>query len=948
MYKNVRSRLVAMLFILLALFMGSNALRAQDASQIEQLLKLPIPMNPKVKYGKLENGMTYYIMANKEPQQRAEFYIVHNVGAILENDDQQGLAHFTEHMAFNGTTHFPGKKLLNFLEHNGVKFGADVNAFTAQEVTCYNISDVPTTRKGLLDSCVMVLCDWSGEISFDHKEIDDERGVIVEELRTRRNASWRARDTKNRLLFEGSKYADRDVIGPMDLLLSFEYQTIKDFYHKWYRPDLQAIVIVGDFDADEMEARVKKFASAIRVPKDRTPKPVYEIPVAKGFRFGSYTDPEMPMTTLDLTFRHAPDFDKPKNIGNLHEELLREVAIACFNERMSELAQKKDAPFLMAQNSYGSIVHPMDIYTLVVVPKPGQLVPAYKALVTEAQRAIQHGFLPSEIARVTSDLTRQYQTAYDEREKSSNSSFIWACFGHFTSNSSMPDIETEVQLAIPMLASMEAEEVNEMFKSLMPSRDVLCFVSAPESEKATIPTAEQAREIYNSICESKLEPWKDNTKNEPLIAELPTAGKIVSEKSNKKFGSTEWTLDNGMKVIVKPTDFKEDEVQLQAVGDGGYSALADDDIYSAQLLGTLVSMSGLGNFDAIELNKLTAGKRVSAQAGVARFESYVVGSSAAKIDELELMLQEVHLLFTKPRFDPDAFSSMMDRVSTLYKNRENDPNTIFSRRLTLMLNNDNKRSEPLSSETLKKVNFERMQAIYKQLIDGAQNFKVYIVGNVNLAQLKPLVCQYLGSLPKGEKRMWKDDKLRYPSSALSSTFQQKMETPKTRVAIAYGAAAKYTLENMVNVDAIEHVLGLRNTEEIREKEGGTYGVNVKGTLALRPEASARILMAFDTDPEKADPLVPKVESLFAALGDEIKDDDVLKAKLHFLKSHGENVRKNEYWLVVLSEFETSGIDMHTDYVKYVEALTASSVKQAYNKIFGKSTQVRLIMKGYKE
>lgn len=948
MFAKIRLRVGILALVFLALYAWTERAVAQDPAEIEQLLKLPLPMNPKVKYGKLDNGMVYYIMANKEPRERAEFYIVHNVGAILEEDNQQGLAHFTEHMAFNGTTHFPGKKLLNFLEHNGVKFGADVNAFTAREVTCYNISDVPTTRKGLLDSCVMVLCDWSGEISFVDKEIDDERGVIMEELRTRRNADWRAQDVKEKLLFKGSKYAERDVIGTLELLQTFEYQTIKDFYHKWYRPDLQAIVVVGDFDADEMEERVKRMASNVRIPAEKTPKPTYEIPATKGFVYGSYSDPELQFARLELHFRHDPDFLRDKTVGNLRDELIRQLAVMALNARFDELSHDPNATFLGAQGMYYSIAHPMDLYSLVVVPKPNMLMDAFKTLVTEAQRAVQHGFLPSEIARVKSDLMRMYQAAYDEREKQPNGNLVWDCIGHFTENKAMPGIELEMKMALPMIESIEPEEVSVMIRKLMPSRDLVCFASAPQNEKITIPSEEQAAELYNKVCDTQLTPWVDNVKEEPLIAELPPLGKVVSEKTNKKFGTTEWILSNGMKVILKPTDFKEDQVFLRAISEGGYSSLDAAEIYAAQLLDTYFAMSGVGNFDAIELAKYKAGKQVNVSGGISRFQTKVEGVSSAKVEELELMLQEIYLLFTAPRFDEDTYKAMMERVNTIFTNQENDPNSIFSRRLALLMNDENPRAQPLSSSTLKEVTFERLQEAYKKLFPGANNYTVLIVGNINPAQLKPLVCQYLASLPKGEKRSWKDDGLRAPDHAVGHTFSQKMETPKTRVMVGYGAKAKYNAENMIYVSAIEHILGLRNTEEIREKEGGTYGVAEQGFLSYRPVPYARMLMRFDTDPDKADALTPKVAEIFNNLFNDVKEDDVLKAKLHFLKSHGEDIHRNEYWIEVLAEYETSGVDIHTNYEKLVNDLSVASIKKAMKNIFGGAYQVRLMMKGYKE
>ena len=941
MYAKVRMRR-GLLALLLAVFVCPVALFAQLP---EQMLNAPLPTDPKVKIGKLDNGLTYYIRANAEPKGRAEFYILHNVGAIMENDDQQGLAHFTEHMAFNGTTHFPGKQLINFLEHNGVKFGADVNAFTAHDVTCYNISDVPTARQGLLDSCVMVLADWSGSISMEGSEIDAERGVIMEEYRTRRDANWRARDAMMKELFKGSKYAERDVIGPLDFLKTFKYDKIRNFYHTWYKPELQAIIIVGDFDADAMEARVKRIAS--QIPKTEKPlvRPEFEVPAHPGLVYSTYTDNEARMARIQIFYTLPAQHKQPKTVGYLRESLADQLAIQMLNARFDEIRQQENAPFVAGFGGKQGIVRTVDNMLLIAIPKPGEIRKALTGIITESQRARQKGFVASELERAKADIIRSVQKAYDEKDKTPNKAYIEECIENFTTGEPMLGIEAEAQVIPVLLQTIGLSEVNKAIEKMMPGKDLFVFISAPESEKSQLPTFGEVDKEFNAIYTSDLPAWVDNVKTEPLIEKLPTPGTVKSEAKGKQFGTQEWRLSNGVKVIVKPTTFKDDEIMMTGWAPGGVSLAADADVYSAQLAGQIVAMSGLGNFDAVEMQKLTAGKRASASADLGSNYAEVDGQCSSKVDELELMLQQVHLLFTAPRFDEKAFNTLMGQLRTVYTNQENDPNTQFSRRLRSAMTDGALRAMPLSLENLDKVNLAKAKELYMQQFANARNFTFVFVGNVNLEQLKNLVNLYLGSLPAGNELKWRDDGVRFPTKPRRVEFPVKMETPKVRYAKVYSADAKYNEKNLLDIEALKHVLDLRYTEEVREKEGGTYGVHSQGFITRLPVSQARMLILFDTDPAKAEKLIPMITSIFEELRTNIRETDVEKAKKHFLKSFGEQVRLNEYWLEVVKEFELTGVDEYTNYEKLVNALNAKSLQKSFEKLFGTANAVEVEMEG---
>lgn len=913
----------------------------------QQMKNTQLPNDPAVLHGTLDNGMTYYIRANSEPKNRAEFYILHHVGAILEEDDQNGLAHFLEHMAFNGTKNFPKKKLLNFLEHNGVKFGNDVNAFTTQDMTCYNISDVPTTREGILDSCVQILCDWSGDISLDADEIDAERGVISEEFRTRRNSSWRLSQAMIQLVSKGSKYAERDVIGPLSNIQNFKHHLVRDFYHKWYRPEFQAIIVVGDFDAKAMEARVKRMAGAL--PKRETPieKPSFPIPQTNGIDFGVYHDPEVTMNQVNLIYKYPSMAKEVKNVGSYQNDIVRHLVVSLINSRFEELAQQENKPFVMGMSQYTNLFEPIDLMFFVAIGQPGNLQSTLKGIITESQRIRQKGFTETELERQKADLERVVQKEFDERNKKQNAYFVMQYIANFTNNEPIPPIELKYQLAKSIIPTISVEMVNVMAAKLLDGKNLAVFAGTPESEKDNLPTQEQVKNLFDSIYDSNLDAWVDNVKQDPLLDQRPTPGRVAATKKNKKLGTTEWVLSNGIKVVVKPTDFKEDQVLLSGFAPGGISLIKDADLPSAEMACSVLASCGLGNFDATELTKLLAGKNVSVSTDIDNYQSSISGSSSAKLEELEVMFQLIYLHFTAPRFDEKGFNNMMEIMKTSIVGQESNPDFIFQKKLNQAIYNSNMRRALPSLQLLEKVSLDKVKKVYAERFSNAQNFTFVIVGNVNVDELKPLVEYYLGSLPAGGKEYWRDDGVRSLAKSFSDSYDQKMQDPKTRVALAWQGRATYNLENLILADALTQILEIRCVEEVREEQGGTYSVNSDLSIGSKPVESATAVFIFDTDPAKADALVPIVERIFHNLTTSISPVDLEKVKKHMLKSHEDAVRRNSYWVSTLRRVALTGVDAYSGYEKQVKALSPASLQKAAQKFFENPKSLKLIMRGIK-
>ncbi|MDD4385094.1 MAG: insulinase family protein [Bacteroidales bacterium] len=926
--------------ILIALLSVFNLLNAQQGGIN---WNNPLPTDPKVTIGELDNGMRYYIRSNSEPKNRAEFYIIHNVGAILENDDQDGLAHFTEHMAFNGTKNYPKKGVLNFLENIGVKFGHNVNAFTAQDVTAYNLSNVPLTREGIIDSALLILNDWSSYIAFEDEEIDAERGVIREEWRTRRTAEWRAQQEKMKYLFNGSKYGERDVIGSIDVINNHKYETLKRFYMEWYRPDLQAIIIVGDFDSEMMEQKVIDLFSKIPSRENKSPRPDFEVPNHKEPLVGVFTDSEITRTMIEVYYKHPVVPDDQKNLGYYKEKLVQNLYAQMLNARYNELVQKDNPPFVVAYSYFGDLVRTKSAYVIMANARENEPVRAMKSMLEENYRLKQHGFTKTELDRAKADLLRNIENSYKEKDKVKSGNLVWEYFSNFTDNEPIPGIEFEYMLSQSLVPSISIEELNAKVNKWITDENMVIFITAPEKEKGNIPDKDGILAIYKEVKESTLEPYEDNVSTEPLVSQQPKAGKVAKEIKSDKLETTEWVLSNGVKVIIKPTDFKEDEILLSAYSPGGSSLVKESDVPSAQMVSAISMMSGVGNHSRIDLEKMLAGKMVSVMPYVSENEEGFNGNCSP--DDLEEMMQLVYLYFTNPRFDESAYNAYMSRIKAVLQNAGSSPSSVFRDSISYMLSDRNYRRRPMNINLLDEVDFNALQSIYKDRFADASDFTFVLVGNIDIDKLKPLVETYLGSLPNIErKETWKDNQIRFPKGETKNPFTFAMQVPKTTCFVAYQAPADYNLQNMLYFDAIEHVLDLRYTETIREEEGGSYGVSSSVNLSKSPINQVIVTMYFDTDPDKAEHLVGIIHKEFAKIIKEgTKEEDLNKAREYFLKSRQERLRENRFWSSAIREYYSNGVDIVNGYEDMVKKLNTATVKKAASEFFKKPNMLEVIM-----
>ena len=742
-----------LLFSALALLMLGFASDVQAQAEASQML----PMDKEIRQGVLSNGLTYYIRHNEKPKGMAEFYIVHDVGAIQEDDNQQGLAHFLEHMAFNGTKNFPGKSMIEYLEKVGVKFGANLNAFTSWDLTQYYMTDVPVAREGVVDSTLMVLHDWSHFITLDPKEIDSERGVIQEELRTRDGASWRAQIKMLKALGKGTLYAERNLIGYLDGLAGFTYDDLRQFYDKWYRPDYQAVVVVGDIDVDEIEKKIATIMADIPAPAaDAAQKEVIVIPDNDEPIVSINVDPEMQQSNLMMFYKSQA---MPKQMNNTitYEmiSILKSYISSMINERLSDIARKPNAPFISAgfspASSFG-ICSTLEVSQGRVMTQDGKLMEGYKALLVEMERMRRYGFTESEYERAKNNMNSALDNQYQSRDDREHSHFAERCIDNFREGTPLYDIETEYQLDKQLTEAITLESINQAVKQMYdPLKNLVIVVNSPKKDGVAVPTETELVEALKAAVTAEVEAFKDNVVKEPLIEdESKLKGSPVKKEAfNEAMGTTEWTLANGVKVVIKQTPYEADAIYLEAVSDGGAAIFADEDFYTAQMLGSVMSMSGISKFSASDLRKQLSGKQAEAGASAGAYLHAVEGSAALK--DAETMFQLMYLNFTAPRFSEDDFQVLMNRYNAMLANQMTNPDFIFSQQLQKTLYGDNYRRQQLTPELLGTIKLERMGDIHSRLFGNAKDFRFTIYGNMSPEELKPLVEKYVGSLPVAKR-----------------------------------------------------------------------------------------------------------------------------------------------------------------------------------------------------
>ncbi len=904
-----------------------------------------------VRTGKLENGLTYYIRHNEKPKGQADFYILHNVGAIQENDAQQGLAHFLEHMAFNGTKNLPGKQLTEYLETVGVKFGANLNAATSWDKTVYNISDVPTSREGIIDSALLILHDWSHFIALQPEEIDSERGVISEELRTRDGAQFRSMIAMIKAIGKGSKYENRNLIGYLDGLKSFKHEALVDFYRQWYRPDYQAIIVVGDVDVDAIEAKIKKGMSDIPTPAaDASQKEVNTVPDNDAPIVSIYTDPEMQSTKVQM-FIKRPAIPAQYNslIYGYMVDIIQSYISTMGNARLQELSMKPDAPFLGAGMDTGDalgIIPTMHSTIFIAVTQDGKLNRGFEALYTEMEKIRRFGFTQGEFERAQNDLMRRAERSYANRNDRTNESYVNNYLDNYTKNTAIPDAETEWQLDSVLIKSINVDAINAFAKQTITPNNQVIVVNAPVKEGLAAPTEAELLAIREKVSQSEVTAYEDNIVKEPLIAEniVLKGSPVKATATDEKLGTTEWTLKNGVKIVVKPTTFKADEVQLKAFAEGGLSVLSDEEFYMGELMSSINSMSGVGRFSASELKKQLSGKSAYIQTSPSNYSSVMGGSCSPK--DMETMLQLLYLNFTQPRFDKSDYDNLIKMVRAQLENAKMNPDFIAGEHFMKTAYGNNPRRLMLTNDLIDKFSFEALPAIYNKLYPSANSFVFTFVGNVDLNTLKPLVEKYIGSLPVAKKPMTFVDDKAYPvKGQASDDFTTTMQQPKVSVQYYFNGEMPYTLKNKMALTVFRQALNSRYLISIREEKGGTYGVQVGGTTDCIPKQTYDLTISFDTNEAMADELREIVMKEIKEIAENgPKSEDVEKTREFMLKSWKNSLEQNSAWMSFIQAKYASKLDYIGEYEQVIRNLTNADVQAFAKKLLEDNNLVQVIMR----
>ncbi|HKM92634.1 MAG TPA: insulinase family protein [Prolixibacteraceae bacterium] len=921
------SKLFIYLAAILVTFMVKFGFAQTDINQLA-------PIDPELRTGVLENGLTYYIRHNEEPKERASFYIIQNVGALLEEDNQNGLAHFLEHMAFNGTEHFEGKGVLNTLEKHGVAFGRNINAYTAFNETVYNLSDVPVKRDGLLDTCLLILHDWSNYLLLTEDEINAERGVITEEWRTRRNSSFRLREQWFPVIFKGSKWAVRDIIGDTTVIRYHEPQTLRSFYHDWYRTDLQAIAIVGDFDVDEVEQKVIERFSSIPAVADALPRPKFAIPHHNETYYVLATDKEATQSQVNVYIIHDNNDGEEKTLANLKEDYISSLYNSISSMRIQELLQKGTPPFVNGFTGKGSFVRGYDVYNVSTTANTNQEAKALEAIMIETERLRRFGVSESELERAKINLLTGLESRYKERDKINNDRYAAEYAEHYLVKEAVPGIEFEYQFVNEMLPTITAKEVSELAARWIKKDNRTIVITGPND--AVHITEAEAKNIIEKVEAMEIEPYNDVASGSSLIDGELLGSKIVASKKIEGYDAVEWTLANNTKVVFRHADYEKDNVSLMAFSKGGSSIWDDQYIPATEMINVFMEAYGVGQFDAITLQKMLTGKKVSIRPTVGNLTEGFSGSSTPK--DFETMMQLLYLYFEKPNFDLESHDALMSRYMAFVANMEKDPRKIMQDSLSFINANYHPRVRSMNTAFLEEVKFEDIKNLYLDRIQDAGDFTFFIVGNIEEETAKAMVEKYIGSLSDNEREeTWVDREINAPKGKTERIIPVALTTPKTNVNVRFvNNDVEYKQENVLAMSVFRGILDLRYTETVREDEGGTYGVGVGVALSQYPEPEGVVRINFDCDPSKADHLKSIIyREIDKIIAEGPTETDFNKTILNHLKDREQARNHNSFWLSSLYNLYFSGIDSANEenYELLLKNMTKNDIQQFVAKFF---------------
>ncbi len=915
--------------------------KSRPVVQTAQLKGNLLPIDPDVIIGKLPNGLTYYIRKNVEPKNRAELYLVNKVGSVLETDAQRGLAHFTEHMSFNGTRDFPKNELVNYLQKAGVKFGADLNAYTSFDETVYQLP-LPTDSVKVFEKGFDILADWAGHVSFDTKEIDDERGVVLEEERLRgKNAQERLQNQILPVLLNNSRYAERLPIGKEDILKTFKPETIKSFYHDWYRPDLQAVVAVGDFDPKRVEQLIKDNFSELKNPANEKPRTKYSIPATPGTAVKIATDKEFPYTLCEIVVKH------PETTVRTKADYLQSMRVNLFNQmlndRLGELTKQANPPFLFGRASYGGFLGHQDAFTSIAVAKPGELEKAVKAVVAETERAKKFGFTQTEFDRAKQDALTQMESAYKERDKTKSVNFVREYQQNFLNGEAIPGIAWEYNFFKENVDKINLAEINALAGKYISDQNRAVVVEAPEKEKDKLPSEKTLLEWISSAG-AGVTAYVDNVSNKPLLSKEPTPGKIVSENADVAIATTTLTLSNGVKVILKPTTFKNDQILISGYHFGGTSLASDVDFTSADMADNVIGNSGLADFNEIQLGKMLSGKNVRISPQITETTEGINGSSSPK--DLETALQLVYLYFTQPRKDADIWQSTMTQTKSVLANRSLDPTSVFQDTVSAVLSNHSFRRMMPSTERLDKASLDKAYSFYKDRFADANGFTFTLVGSFDVDKIKPLLEKYLGGLPSGKgEETYKNLGIHIPAGILTKEVHKGIGD-KSSVQLVFSGDYDFNADNNLQVDALNEILNIKLIERLREKEGGVYAPGVRANFVKIPNQRYSIIVYFGCAPANVEKLInATMEEINKIKQNGPEAVDIQKFVAEETRSTEVQLKENSFWAAHLAGSSQNGEDPDAvlNHIKNLNKVTVQTVKDAANKYLSGSNLIKLIL-----
>lgn len=897
------------------------------AAQAQQMPDFP--MEKALRYGKLDNGLTYYIRHNEEPKERANFYIAQKVGSVQEDDSQRGLAHFLEHMCFNGTRHFLGNTLMEWCEKIGVKFGYNLNAYTAFDETVYNINDVPVTSRGNIDSCLLILGDWADGLLLEPAEIDKERGVIYEEWRLRSSAQMRILERHLPEIFPGSRYGERMPIGKMEIINNFKPEVLRAYYEKWYRPDLQGIIVVGDVDVDYVEGKIKEIFSGIKMPENPAKFEIYPVPANKEAIYVIDKDKEQQMNIIQLMFKSEPlPVSMRGGMALMMQNYVSEVVAQCLNARLSELAQKADCPYLQAGSSNGKFIDTKgsDAFTVYVLPKPGQDVAALQTVMQEVERANRYGFTATEVIRARDEAVSAFEKIYDNRDKQKNGFYVDQYVRHFLEGNYVTDIETEFQTYKMLTQQLPAELMTQVFKELTASTDsnFVCLAMYADKEGVTVPTADDFRNAVKAAKSAQLEAYVDNVKDEPLVAQLPKTVKIKAEKP-ADYGYTCWTLSNGARVFYRKTDFNDSQVRVAARSLGGKNKLEQKDLANADLMSTVMTSTGLGNFNAVELEKKLAGKQVSLSPDITDNDERLDGECSPK--ELRTLFELIYLRFQKPTVDTDGYNNSIQSLRAILQNVIKNPEVAFADSCQQTLYAHNPRVGSVIPN-LDAADYDAIRRIYSDRFASAGDFDFFFTGAFDVDSLRAFTEQYIAPLPGMKKReTLTDRKVRPVTGVVVNRFVREMETPKASISQVWTGTVDYNLKTEAVLNTLGEILSQRYLKSIREEGSMAYFVSAQASADYKLYDSYTLAINCPVKPEKMDSALYLMKAGIddiAAKG--VTADELKKVKEFAVKHYNDSQRENIYWQNAIVTRNVWGKELHEGKLEAINAVTSKDIQ----------------------